>query len=113
MLLLPYSTVFGDFPGELIINTATSIEHIKGRPGGRVILKDGTEVPYDILTVATGSAWEGLVSFPEDEHLLRAHIELWRDKFEKAQNIVIVGGGPVGIGESSSRYNIMLKMDLY
>ncbi|KDR68432.1 hypothetical protein GALMADRAFT_78581 [Galerina marginata CBS 339.88] len=97
MVFMPYDTVFAQFPGELKIGTVSSIEENKDGPGGRVILRGGEEVAYDVLAVATGSAWEGLVSFPDEENLYKEHIALWRNKFETAQDIIIVGGGAVGI----------------
>ncbi|KAF8970472.1 hypothetical protein BDZ97DRAFT_1791626 [Flammula alnicola] len=97
MMFMPYDTVFDKFPGELKIGSVSSIDENKGLRGGRVILKTGEQVTYDVLAVATGSAWQGLVSFPDEESRYKEHIELWRNKFEKAQNIVIVGGGAVGI----------------
>lgn len=97
-VFMPYDTVFGSFPGELKIGAVSSIEEIKDAPNGHVILKDGERVAYDILVVATGSAWSGLVSFPNEEVEYKEHVESWRTKFEKASNIVIVGGGSVGIG---------------
>ncbi|KAF9566492.1 FAD/NAD(P)-binding domain-containing protein [Agrocybe pediades] len=96
-VFMPYDTVFGSFPGELKIGAVSSIEEMKDAPNSHVILKDGEQVAYDILVVATGSAWSGLVSFPNEEVEYKEHVESWRTKFEKASNIVIVGGGSVGI----------------
>jgi len=100
-VFMPYDTVFDKFPGELKIGVVSSVEETKNAPGGHVILKDGEQVAYDILIVTTGSAWSGLVSFPNEEAAYKQHVETWRTKFEKAQDIIIVGGGAVGIGEQS------------
>ncbi|KIM42121.1 hypothetical protein M413DRAFT_127435 [Hebeloma cylindrosporum] len=96
-IFMPYEAVFAKFPGKLIVGAVSSIEETKGGEGGKVILKSGEQVAYHVLAVATGSAWEGMVSFPDEETLYKEHIELWRSKFENAQDIVIVGGGAVGI----------------
>ncbi|KAF5318676.1 hypothetical protein D9619_010919 [Psilocybe cf. subviscida] len=97
MMFWTYETVFDKFPGELIVGTVSSIEENGSGFGGRVLLTSGTHVQFDVLAVATGSVWKGLVSFPNEEAVYKAHIELWRGKFAVAQHIVIVGGGAVGI----------------
>ena len=54
------------------------------------------------MVIATGSSWEGLADFPDEEILYKEFIEEWRNKFKNANNVVIVGGGAVGIGEAAS-----------
>jgi apoptosis-inducing factor 2 len=98
-VFMSYDKVFDNFPGRLSIGKATSVEADPGGRGGKVILDTGDEVLYDVVVVATGSSWEGLVDFPNDERLYREFIEEWRNKFENANDVVIVGGGAVGIGE--------------
>lgn len=97
-MFMPYDSVFGTFPGELRLGCVSSIDENMSGKGGRVVLKTGEQIAYDVLAVATGSSWQGLLAFPDKRALYEEHIQLWRDKFEKAQNIVIVGGGAVGIG---------------
>lgn len=97
-MFMPYDTIFAKFPGQLVVGAVSSIEETKGGEGGKVILKSGEQVAYHVLAVATGSAWEGMVSFPDEESLCKEHVESWRNKFQNAQDIVIVGGGAVGIG---------------
>ncbi|KAF8156792.1 FAD/NAD(P)-binding domain-containing protein [Crassisporium funariophilum] len=98
-VFMPYDKVFDKFPGQLKIGTVISVEENKrgGGGGGIAVLDGGEQVVYDVLVVATGSSWEGLVAFPDEESLYKEHVELWRNKFQKAENIVIVGGGAVGI----------------
>ncbi|KJA26789.1 hypothetical protein HYPSUDRAFT_63567 [Hypholoma sublateritium FD-334 SS-4] len=96
-MFMPYDSIFGAFPGELKLGCVSSIDENMSGKGGRVVLKTGEQIAYDVLAVATGSSWQGLLAFPDKQALYEEHIELWRDKFDKAQNIVIVGGGPVGI----------------
>jgi len=107
---MSYDTIFAKFPGKLIISAVSSIEETKGGEGGKVILKSGEQVAYHVLAVATGSAWEGMVSFPDEESLYKEHIESWRNKFEKAQDIVIVGGGAVGIGSFLLRHFFLILL---
>jgi NADH dehydrogenase FAD-containing subunit len=101
-VFMSYDKVFNNFPGQLKIGKATSVEANPGGKGGKVILENGDEVLYDVAVIATGSTWEGLVDFPDDETAYKEFIEEWRNKFEKANNVVIVGGGAVGIGETAS-----------
>lgn len=103
-VFMPYDKVFDNFPGQLKIGKATSIEANPGGRGGKIVLESGDEVLYDVVVIATGSSWEGLVDFPDDETLYKKFIEEWRDKFEHANNVVIVGGGAVGIGEGRLFY---------
>jgi len=106
-VFMSYEKVFDNFPGQLVIGKATSVEANPGGRGGKVILNSGDEVLYDVVVVATGSSWEGLVDFPDDENLYKEFTEDWRNKFKDANNVVIVGGGAVGIetaGEIKDAY---------
>lgn len=99
---MSYDKVFGSFPGELKIGTVTSIEENKDplvSKGGFVVVDGSEKVMYDVLVVATGSCWLGHLAFPNDELAFREHISSWREKINTSQNIVIAGGGAVGIGE--------------
>eukprot|EP00301_Raphidiophrys_heterophryoidea_P028131 c9998_g1_i1.p1 GENE.c9998_g1_i1~~c9998_g1_i1.p1 ORF type:complete len:384 (-),score=105.62 c9998_g1_i1:216-1367(-) len=72
---------------------------VVGVEGGVVKLKDGTTFPYDYLVIATGSqnpfpaklealdsVKEGIAKYSDVE-----------EEISKAQQILIVGGGPVGV----------------
>ena len=99
---MSYDKVFGSFPGELKIGTVTSIEENKDplvSKGGFVVIDGSEKVMYDVLIVATGSCWLGHLAFPNDEEAFKEHISSWREKIKTSQNIVIAGGGAVGIGE--------------
>ena len=101
-VFMSYDKVFDHFPGQLRIGKATSVEANPGGRGGKVILESGDEVLYDVVVIATGSLWDGLADFPDDERLYKEFIEEWRNKFKNANNVVIVGGGAVGIGQTPS-----------
>jgi NADH dehydrogenase FAD-containing subunit len=101
---MPYDTIFDKFPGELKVASVSSIDENKTLQGGRVILKTGEQITYDVLAVATGSSWQGFISFPSEQALYEEHIQLWRNKFAKAEDIVIVGGGAVGIGKGMTLF---------
>jgi NADH dehydrogenase FAD-containing subunit len=77
-------------------------EKICGAWGGRkgVLVLDGTDerVKYDALVLTTGSKWEGPLAFPGSRDEVKVWVEEWREKFEKAEDVVIVGGGATGLG---------------
>ena len=108
---MSYDKVFDHFPGQLRIGKATSVEANPGGRGGKVILDSGDEVLYDVVIIATGSSWEGLADFPDDETLYKEFIEEWRKKFKNANNVVIVGGGAVGIGETAFFFFCFFRKD--
>lgn len=114
-VFMPYDNVFGSFPGKLVYGTVTSVEehrhtHSSYETGkfcsGSVILQTEGEdklehIHYDVLVLATGSRWEGLTGFPSDTGQCMAHVVNWRMRFKDAHDIVIAGGGPVGLGKNS------------
>ncbi|KAJ7631126.1 hypothetical protein FB45DRAFT_917584 [Roridomyces roridus] len=91
--LIPFNKLFSNKNGTFVEGL---VEIIK--PNEKVVvLADGKEFPYDALVLAPGSVWEGPVNFPEDPKEVHAHVKSWRGQFEKAQRIVLVGGGAVGL----------------
>lgn len=65
-----------------------------------VELEDGENVHFDYVVLATGSKWPGPLNFDwTKDHEVRSHIDLWRTRIARAKRIVIVGGGPAGVGE--------------
>ncbi|TFK41532.1 hypothetical protein BDQ12DRAFT_764947 [Crucibulum laeve] len=98
-VFLSLDKVFGDFPGELTIGSVSSIEELKEGSGGLLVLANGDKVAYDVLVLATGSKWEGMLAFPNEEEGCVAHFRSWQKKFKDANDIVIVGGGAAGIVE--------------
>ncbi|KAG8928031.1 hypothetical protein FRC03_009299 [Tulasnella sp. 419] len=92
LALTPYDRLFrpGE-PGEVISGTVEEIldEVVK--------LQDGQEVPYDWLIVASGTKWEGPLKMPLDAVKAHEWIDSWREKFKSAKDIVVVGGGSVGL----------------
>ncbi|KAF8882154.1 hypothetical protein CPB84DRAFT_1734913 [Gymnopilus junonius] len=109
-VFMSYDHIFGKFPGELKIGTVTSIEENKDPAytrGGFVVLEGGETIGYDVVIIATGSTWVGHLAFPNDEIGFKQHVHDWRTKINDAQNIVIAGGGAVGIemsGEIKDAY---------
>ncbi|KDR72483.1 hypothetical protein GALMADRAFT_73843 [Galerina marginata CBS 339.88] len=109
-VFMSYDNIFGKFPGELKIGTVTSIEENKDpafNRGGFIVFEGGDKLIYDVVVVSTGSTWVGHLAFPNDETGFKEHVKTWRKKIEDSQNIVIAGGGAVGIemsGEIKDAY---------
>lgn len=62
-----------------------------------------------VLVLATGSKWSGPIDLPDGEADLRQFVSQWRDKFKAAEDIVIIGGGAVGVelsGEIRDEYPV-------
>lgn len=95
---MPYDKLFPKSIGSVKIGTVATIENTPHGNGGAVVLQDGERISYDVLILATGSKWVGPPAFPDDDVLCQEHIQNWRNKFRNAQDVVIVGGGAVGIG---------------
>jgi NADH dehydrogenase FAD-containing subunit len=70
-----------------------------GSNGGRVMLNNGEFIDYSILIFATGSHWSGPIAFGTRKDQILEAVNSWRKKFEGAQDIVLVGGGAIGLGK--------------
>lgn len=127
-VFMPYDNIFGKFPGTFIHGTVTSVEENKRtaftthEPGkffsGIVVFQPDCQeklerVHYDVLVVATGSRWEGFTGFPSETEQCIAHVEMWRMKFKSANDIVIAGGGPVGLGKRYFRLTLRKLLILF
>ncbi|KAJ3912555.1 hypothetical protein F5877DRAFT_93524 [Lentinula edodes] len=71
-------------------------------------LEERVFVPYDkvnagdnsnsgSLALSDGSKWDGLTSFPNDAANMKMHIAARREEIAKANDILLVSGGAVGI----------------
>jgi apoptosis-inducing factor 2 len=97
-LQIPYDGVLNGV-ASLIVGNATAIVEHKGKEGGYVEMEGGERVEWDILVIATGSNWEGPSDLPYTNNEIKDFMASWRNKIEKADNIIVVGGGSVGIGK--------------
>jgi len=91
---------FQPYDGLLKTKTSRRVQaEVVGLDNGKVLLKDGQSIPYDYVVLATGSQ----NSFPGKLDKLDSVLEGIKqyDDVEKAvqraENIVIVGGGAVGV----------------
>eukprot|EP00301_Raphidiophrys_heterophryoidea_P008564 c13157_g1_i1.p1 GENE.c13157_g1_i1~~c13157_g1_i1.p1 ORF type:complete len:406 (-),score=139.07 c13157_g1_i1:198-1364(-) len=89
----PYSGLFKSKSGRVVRGDVVGVE------GGGVKLKDGQSIAYDYLVIATGSQ----NPFPaklEDLNSVKAGIAKYEQMeavVQRANKILIVGGGPVGV----------------
>nr|BAE66642.1 hypothetical protein [Flammulina velutipes] len=93
--LIPLDNIFHNGKGTLVQASVTSVE--KEKTGGFVVLDNGEKLPFYVLVVATGSKWSGPVDFPSKPEDVTKWISEQRKKFKDAKNIVIAGGGSVGL----------------
>lgn len=87
--------VFHNSNGTFLKGKVRSIQK-NGEKGGSVLLESGERISFAVLVLSTGSIWTGPIAFPEDERQTTDFIENGRTAFQKAQSIVIAGGGAVG-----------------
>ncbi|KIK58823.1 hypothetical protein GYMLUDRAFT_60557 [Collybiopsis luxurians FD-317 M1] len=84
--------------GTFIHGSVTEIKFGEAGQGGSVVLDNGEVVQYDILVLATGSAWPSPINFPtESKSAIEEFVQARREEFAKASDILLVGGGAVGI----------------
>ncbi|KAJ4473758.1 hypothetical protein J3R30DRAFT_3659246 [Lentinula aciculospora] len=96
-IFVPYDKVFVDGNGTFIEGLVTQVNAGDNSNSGSLTLSDGRVIEYDVLVLATGSKWDGPTSFPDDASKMNAHIAARRDEIAKANDILLVGGGAVGI----------------
>lgn len=103
-IAIPLDRIFVNNNGRLVVGTIVSISD-EGEKGGHVTLASGETVDYSILVLATGSTWEGPLALPNGKTEFDEWVNTWRAKFEKAEDILLVGGGAVGVGTSHSSHS--------
>jgi NADH dehydrogenase FAD-containing subunit len=96
---IPLDKTFINGNGKMLVGKVVSISNSnEGEKGGHVTLASGETVDYSILVLATGSNWQGPLAIPDGKAELDKWAKIWRSKFEKAEDILLVGGGAVGVG---------------
>jgi len=101
--ILPYDNVFGTGNGigrlsRVVHGKVDHVEENYGGAGGSVHLSNGEKIDWDALVIATGSVWKGPLNFPSTKKDLLLWTKAWQEKFSKAKDVVLVGGGAVGLG---------------
>jgi apoptosis-inducing factor 2 len=92
--LVPYDKL----PCAFVQAKVNTIQETGPGKGGVLILDNGEQLDYTALVLATGSRWPGLADFGDTDRDAQNHIRLSRGNVARAKNIVITGGGAVGIG---------------
>ncbi|KAI0365681.1 FAD/NAD-P-binding domain-containing protein [Pilatotrama ljubarskyi] len=95
--LVPFDKLFHNGNGAFRLGKVASIAEAAAGKGGEVVLEGGGRIPYAVLVLATGSTWPGPLHLPEKDADVRSHVNAWRSKYEKANHVVIIGGGAVGL----------------
>ncbi|KAF8308641.1 FAD/NAD(P)-binding domain-containing protein [Clavulina sp. PMI_390] len=109
--LIPYDKVFEPgTPGRFVQGRAVAVDD-KAKV---VVLQSQERLAYDYLILATGSTWNGPLSFAElnSEREVFAHVNEWRAKIAKSKKIVIAGGGAVGIELAGEIKNFFPSTDV-
>ncbi|KAI1783571.1 FAD/NAD(P)-binding domain-containing protein [Ganoderma leucocontextum] len=95
--LFGFEKLFHNANGQVKHGKVVSIVEAAPGKGGEVVLEDGERISYSALLLATGAVWPESIQLPETDSATKSHLSSWRSKFEKANHVVIVGGGAVGI----------------
>ncbi|KAH7311186.1 FAD/NAD(P)-binding domain-containing protein [Rhizoctonia solani] len=62
-----------------------------------VITESGEQITYSHLVLATGSLWNSALALPDSRQQVLEHFKAFRKQLEVAKDVLIVGGGAVGI----------------
>ncbi|EKM54713.1 uncharacterized protein PHACADRAFT_185597 [Phanerochaete carnosa HHB-10118-sp] len=92
-VLVPYDRM----PATFVQGKLVKIEEPAPGKGGVLVLENGDRLNYAALVLATGSIWPGVADLEDSDKEVRETIKLWRERFAQAKNVVIAGGGAVGI----------------
>ncbi|KAF8649402.1 hypothetical protein AX16_005843 [Volvariella volvacea WC 439] len=96
-ILIPYDKNFANGNGQVVVGTVVSIEESKSSKGGHVVLDNGKTIDYSVLVLTPGSTWEGPLNLPNTKAENKEWTHKWRAQFAQSDDIVLVGGGAVGI----------------
>ncbi|KAJ3787326.1 hypothetical protein GGU10DRAFT_348980 [Lentinula aff. detonsa] len=83
--------------GTFIQASVTDIKFNDTGKGGQVILDNGGIVVYDVLVLTTGSNLPYPIAFPTSTKAIEEYVKARQAEFAAATDILLVGGGPVGI----------------
>lgn len=97
-VLVPYDKLLVNGNGTILRAAVTSIQKNPSGAGGTVTTDIGSDVPYDVLVLASGSLWEGGLDLPPLREDAVRFIGSYREKVKNSTGVAIVGGGPVGTG---------------
>ncbi|KAL0581583.1 hypothetical protein V5O48_000513 [Marasmius crinis-equi] len=92
-VLVPLDKVFLKGNGRFVQGEVARIDE----QGREVELTTGKKVSFDFLVLATGTKWGGPIALPLEPSKVQGFIDEKRREFKTAKNILLVGGGSVGI----------------
>ncbi|KAG6857499.1 hypothetical protein H0H87_002124 [Tephrocybe sp. NHM501043] len=95
-VVMPYDQLLVNGNGIIMVAEVKAIAS-HGGTGGSVTLADGKVIHWDVLVLAPGSRWEGPIAVPTTKEETKLWFAQWQAKFRQAHDILIVGGGAVGI----------------
>lgn len=82
---------------KFIYSKVTSIVDSESE-GKYVTLDNGEKINFSVLILATGGRWSGPIAFGNKKEDVLEFVHSWRDRFRDAKDIVLIGGGAVGLG---------------
>lgn len=103
LVFIPFDKIIAKGNGTHKVGTVTAIEKAGEGKGGYVVLEDGERVEYEALVLAPGTLWSGPLRLPTTDAAARDSLREWRRRYAEAKDIVLVGGGAVGIGTCMPR----------
>ncbi|KAF5381835.1 hypothetical protein D9757_008355 [Collybiopsis confluens] len=96
-----------------IHGSITDIKFGEKEDRGVVVLDSGEDVHYDILVLATGSIWPRSIYLPtESRKTIEEFIKTRREEYAKASDILLVGGGAVGIELAGELRDLSLSKNI-
>jgi NADH dehydrogenase FAD-containing subunit len=95
-IFIPLDKIFRNTAVNFVQGKVASIGN-NAEKGGAVVLESGERISFAVLVLSPGSTWAGPIAFPEEETNVKKFINKGHADFEKAQSIVVAGGGAVGI----------------
>ncbi|KAG8740579.1 hypothetical protein FRC11_000188, partial [Ceratobasidium sp. 423] len=88
--LIPFDRAFD--PSVRLVRSAA-----KQITSTEVITESEERIVYSHLVLATGSLWNSALALPDSRKQALEHFKSFREQLEAAKDVVIVGGGAVGI----------------
>ncbi|KAF8875027.1 hypothetical protein CPB84DRAFT_1796937 [Gymnopilus junonius] len=81
---------------KLIVASVVNVVDDSVQGQHHVVLDNGETVSFSVLVLAPGSIWEGPIDLPNTKAEVIEKFQSWRDRFAKAKDVVLVGGGSIG-----------------
>ena len=97
-IFIPLDKIFRNTSVNFVQGKVASIGN-NSEKGGTVVLENGERISFSVLVLSPGSTWAGPIAFPDEETEVKKFINNGHAAFDKAQNIIVAGGGSVGIGK--------------